>query len=292
MDEDKICCPNCEANLEEQWGFSEYNYDWTCTECGASLHREYTSDEFEQEDDEEETNYTCPVCDSDLVDQYGFDEDYIHTNDTEETHYYSNTQSGYRDFSYFDKNSVLPEDKSVLRKCRVKAFFTSRKKVPIGYSTQQLIGKNYREVETRLYNQAFKNIQLKSQKDIYVNSSFEDGEVESVLINGTAVFSSQKMYPYDSEIIITYHEKREIMLSFAHGNIRRMNYNDVQKKFTDLGFVNISIQPIKDLITGWIKKDGSVESVGINGNTNYRKGAVFKFDVSIVIEYHTFKNRH
>ncbi len=44
--------------------------------------------------------------------------------------------------------------------------------------------------------------------------------------------------------------------------------------------------------TGWIKKDGSVESVRINSNTNYRKGAVFKYDVPIVIEYHTFKNRH
>ena len=67
---------------------------------------------------------------------------------------------------------------------------------------------------------------------------------------------------------------------------------DVHKKLSNLGFINISVQPINNLTAGWIKKDGSVESVRINSNTNYRKGAVFKYDVPIVIEYHTFKNRH
>lgn len=43
----------------------------------------------------------------------------------------------------FDREdkSVLLKEKSELRKIRMKAFFTSRKKVPIGYSTQQLVGK-------------------------------------------------------------------------------------------------------------------------------------------------------
>lgn len=52
-----------------------------------------------------------------------------------------------------------------------------------------------------------------------MNSIFKDGEVESVLINGTTVFSQQEMYPYDSEVVITYHEKREITISFTHGNL-------------------------------------------------------------------------
>lgn len=326
VEEDKICCPNCDANLEDQWGYSEYNYDWTCTECGAHLHREYTSDEFEQveeTEEDDERNYTCPMCDSDLADQYGYDEEYddwkceccgtkLHryfgdheysivdesdddhtdTSETKEPHTYSSEQFTYRDAFDREEKSVLLKEKSELRKIRMKAFFTSRKKVPIGYSTQQLVGKNYREVENRLYNQAFKNIHLKSQKDIYVNSIFKDGEVESVLINGTTVFSQQEMYPYDSEVVITYHEKREITISFTHGNLRKLNYMDVHKKLSNLGFINISVQPINDLTTGWIKKDGSVERVRINSNTNYRKGAVFKYDVPIVIEYHTFKNRH
>lgn len=269
-------CPVCSSDLIYQCGFDKQNDNWKCKCCGTNLHKYYWDHEYSVK--EEGNAYS--EC----------DEDNINNSNTKKIHNYANVQLGSRDFSYFNNNLVLPEDKSVLRIRRVKAFFTCRKKVPIGYSTQQLVGKNYKEVETRLYNQAFKNIHLKSQKDIHINSSFEDGEVECVLINGTAIFSSQEKYPYDSEVIIIYHEKREIILSFAHGNLRRMDYRDVQKKLTDLGFVNISIQPIKDLTTGWIKKDGSVESVRINDKTNYRKGAVFKYDVSILIEYHTFKN--
>lgn len=327
VDVDKICCPNCDADLKEQWGFSEYNNDWTCSECGAHLHREYTFDEFEQmedsDDEDDESNYSCPVCDSELDDQCGFDEDdddwiceycgtklhryygdheYSIVDESDEnstgpseskdaytTH--NNSQYESRERTTFNGCTTSAKEKSELRKLRIKAFITSKKKVPIGYDTKQLVGENFREVEIRLHNQAFKNIQNKSNKDVYTNSIFKDSEVESVSINGTTNFSSQEMFPYDSEIIVNYHEKREIKSPYSYRNLRKKNYMDVQEMFSDLGFTNISLCPIGDLTTGWITKDGSVESVKINGETGYKKDAIFKYDVSIEIGYHTFKNR-
>ena len=56
----------------------------------------------------------------------------------------------------------------------------------------------------------------------------------------------------------------------------------------DLGFVNISLNPIRDLVTGWIIKNGMIEKVIIKGDTDYQIGSIFKYDVPIVIEYHTF----
>ena len=318
--EDKLICPNCEANLENQWGFSDYDYDWTCNECGARLHREYTSDEFEEievvESYEDGINYSCPVCDSNLDGQFGYNEkcndwiceycgsklyrycgDYEYSVVNANKSFFENQNyntSGHEDkdmHSYSDLKLSSRKDKSILRILRIKAFFLSRKKVPVGYSSQQLIGKNYREVEIRLYNQGFKNIHLEPQNDIYMNSTFEVGEVGCVSVNGMTSFSPQEMYSYDSEVIIFYHDKKEITVPFVLKNLRKLNYYDVQTKLSKLGFVNILVQPIRDLTIGWIKRDGSVESVSIDGDTNFKKNAVFKYDVSIMIEYHTFKNR-
>lgn len=329
-EEDKTICPNCDANLEEQWGFSEYDNDWICSECGAKLQRDYSSeefeivneseDEYEFRDDEPEIENVCPVCDSNLKDQYGYDaeyddwkceccgtrlhrylgdyeysvadEDEVDSADSKRTEYggygsYKNNSLNYK------KCQVQPQEKAILRKMRLKAFFTSRKRVLVGYDSAQLVGDNYEDVRIRLYNQAFKNIQLKSQKDIYVNSRFADGEVESVVINELMTFSASDMFPFDSEIIITYHEKREITISFSNGNIRKNNYYEIQKQLMGMGFANVTTLPIKDLTTGWIKKDGSIETVKINNKTDYKKGTIFKYDVPIVIEYHTFKKeRH
>lgn len=294
VDVDKICCPNCNADLKEQWGFSEYNNDWTCSECGAHLHREYT---FDEDDDD----WICEYCGTKLHRYYG-DHEYSIVDESDEnstgpseskdaytTH--NNSQYESRERTTFNGCTTSAKEKSELRKLRIKAFITSKKKVPIGYDTKQLVGENFREVEIRLHNQAFKNIQNKSNKDVYTNSIFKDGEVESVSINGTTNFSSQEMFPYDSEIIVNYHEKREIKSPYSYRNLRKKNYMDVQEMFSDLGFTNISLCPIGDLTAGWITKDGSVESVKINGETGYKKDAIFKYDVSIEIGYHTFKNR-
>ncbi len=74
-DEDCIECPNCGANLREQYDFEEYSYDHTCELCDAKLHRDYTSDDFEVvEEDDEEDSIRCPNCGANLREQYDFEE--------------------------------------------------------------------------------------------------------------------------------------------------------------------------------------------------------------------------
>ena len=122
----------------------------------------------------------------------------------------------------------------------------------------------------------------------YINSGFADGEVESVSINGKTTISSKEMYSYNSDIVITYHEKMEIEISFSNKKIHKKYFDDIRMQLLDLGFVNISLNPIRDLVTGWIIKNGMIEKVIIKGDTDYQIGSVFKYDVPIVIEYHTF----
>ena len=44
---------------------------------------------------------------------------------------------------------------------------------------------------------------------------------------------------------------------------RKQNYIMVEKQLQRMGFSNISERKIKDLVTGWMIKDGSVEEIFI-----------------------------
>lgn len=55
------------------------------------------------------------------------------------------------------------------------------------------------------------------------------------------------------------------------------------------GFTNIKLEKEKDLIFGWISKNGEVSSVTINGKSSFSDGDWFKKDAVIRIKYHTYK---
>lgn len=65
-------------------------------------------------------------------------------------------------------------------------------------------------------------------------------------------------------------------------------YEDVATQFQANGFTNISLEPEGDLITGWITKENSVDSVSINGKDDFSAGAWFPSDAKVIIRYHSF----
>lgn len=67
-------------------------------------------------------------------------------------------------------------------------------------------------------------------------------------------------------------------------------FTDVEEEFRAYGFTNIALLPKKDLIKGWMTKDGAVEEISIAGKTNFKKGQRYLSDHRIVITYHTFRH--
>lgn len=66
------------------------------------------------------------------------------------------------------------------------------------------------------------------------------------------------------------------------------NYQDVVKEFEENGFTNIKTETIDDLITGWLTKEGEVESVSVDGDVDYSPDDWYPNDTEVVITYHTF----
>lgn len=77
----------------------------------------------------------------------------------------------------------------------------------------------------------------------------------------------------------------EIAVPVSSSDFEYDNYADVQKELEDAGFTNITTSILYDIVWGWTE-EGEVDSVSIDGKTNYDKGEVFSKDTPVVITYH------
>ena len=68
-------------------------------------------------------------------------------------------------------------------------------------------------------------------------------------------------------------------------------YQDVINDFEGKGFTNIKTEVLDDLVTGWLVKDGEVESVSVDGDGDYSPDVWYPNDVGVIITYHTFPKK-
>lgn len=66
------------------------------------------------------------------------------------------------------------------------------------------------------------------------------------------------------------------------------DYKDVVEALETAGFTNIETKALGDLITGWLIEDGSVDSVEVDGQSDFGAGSTFPSDVKIVVAHHSF----
>lgn len=94
-------------------------------------------------------------------------------------------------------------------------------------------------------------------------------------------------------MLIEHHNEQvdgKIRVNYSSSNFEGAYYEDVVNQLEKQGFTNIKTEPIDDLITGWITKDGTVEKVEIDGYTSFSSSSRYLPDVEIVVRYHTFSN--
>ena len=167
-----------------------------------------------------------------------------------------------------------------------------RKLIEVSISSRELIGRDHTSVEKSLQTAGFINIYDDILNDLGIDEEEKEGIVTAVSINGEKDFTSASRFPYDARIEITYHVVKKITVPMSAKSAKRLAYTDLAEQFKAAGFVNITLEAEYDLITGWITKEGAVESISINGETSFDEYASYRPDVPVVITYHTFsKNK-
>ena len=66
------------------------------------------------------------------------------------------------------------------------------------------------------------------------------------------------------------------------------DYQDVELSFKEAGFTNVKSVPMGDLITGFLNKEGEVDSVTVDGDEEYSADSWVSADVEVIINYHSF----
>lgn len=70
-----------------------------------------------------------------------------------------------------------------------------------------------------------------------------------------------------------------------------VNYEDAVTKLQKAGFTNVETKILDDLVTGWLTKDGEVERVSVDGDTDFSEGSKYLPDAKVVVTYHTFPEK-
>ena len=83
-----------------------------------------------------------------------------------------------------------------------------------------------------------------------------------------------------------------IRIPSSSNKLEAKDYRGVMTELQAAGFTNIETETLNDLILGWLTKDGEVEKVSVNGNTNFNADNKFPKDAKIVITYHTFPKKY
>lgn len=67
------------------------------------------------------------------------------------------------------------------------------------------------------------------------------------------------------------------------------NYNSIVALYRTAGFTNVTAVPLCDLNIFTSKKNGQVEEVTINGESDFEEGDIFPKTVNVMITYHSLK---
>ena len=161
--------------------------------------------------------------------------------------------------------------------------------IPIRYDSEDLIGTNYESVENKLRASGFENVNSKEIPDLKITQKEKENIVTDVIIRNKMKFSAETKFLPSEKITVVYHTLEKIYAPLTSKEAKGMKYADVVKQFEEKGFQNVKVEPIYDIITGWIKKDGEVGTVAINGNKDFTVNTSYNVDAEVVISYHTLK---
>ncbi len=176
----------------------------------------------------------------------------------------------------------------------LQKILSSKKYISINFNSNQLVGEHIYPVICILKNNGFTNIKSIPIKNVSCNSKNYLFEVEQIRINGASSFDIGDTFLDNVNIIISYHDKMEIKMPYSMNQLKNKNYVDVISDMKNMGFSNISERKIKDLITGWLTKDGSIEQVLVkseNIENLIEMNKTYDYDTEFIVVYHTFKNK-
>ena len=145
-----------------------------------------------------------------------------------------------------------------------------------------------------------KNVKHLEELSIEIQADIDAKEYDKALTKANSLrltdsYSSSDAEKWDKqrEDIINHinvlmaREQGKLKPPMSSSSAKGQNVDEVVNSFKNNGFTNIKTEEIKDIIAGWLKSEGDVEEVKINGSTGYSASDLFDPDAEVVVRYHT-----
>jgi len=199
----------------------------------------------------------------------------------------------------FEYTTLFPEDANVV----IKYHSQKVQKHKVGTNSEDFKKKNYRTVINDLKNAGFYNFDYSLIED--AGFLTKKNTVEEVSINGDTLFYSDDSFDEDARIAISIHiDKKDktaietelypdsgrVVMPLSAKEIVGKDYKQIAQRLEDAGFTNVVLYPHADIKDGFNplkKKEGEIQTVTINGSTDFKKNYSYDKDVLIRIIYHT-----
>ena len=182
-----------------------------------------------------------------------------------------------------------PGSYSLMRKLWGKI---TRKTCSPGLTARECEGMDLDRLCCKLRQAGFYKISAYPSRDLSYRRKKLLNTVSGITIGGTGDFKRGTVFPFDAGIEIVYHVLKTIPVGFTPQNLRGTNVEETKAYFRHQGFGIVKAVPIRDLKMGWLKLDGQVERVLVDGFESFRPENEFPADCEITIYYHTFKSSH
>lgn len=279
-------CDSCGKILNTQYGFSDTYGTWVCTECG-----------FENSISEDNIYPSAKAYRRQLrherfqnMMQSVFDEieRNLQSTSTPETTTPSSipspTQSAHKKSKILFVVAVL-----ALSFFAFTIYYEAKALIQVGYSSVELTGQSYEIVEQLLVNSGFSYVHTSSVADLSPTELSKENLVTDIKIAWSHHFNASSYFPSNFPVNITYHTVKPILSPLSSKEAKTKTPEDLVQLFSDAGFINVKVEAIYDVITGWITPAGKIKSVSIGGQQTFDSTDSFRPDDEVVITYHTYK---
>lgn len=173
---------------------------------------------------------------------------------------------------------------------RIRVKYSSGNRIDISDVVKDWSTKQYSSLQSTLKSKGFTNVTVcEKVTDIKTLNQL----VASVSINNQQFSKGDCFVQKSAPIVIEYYS---LKITIGHKTSyftenKEGYYSSVISLLKEMGFTNITVYRNNDLFNGWITKEGSIESISINGEDSFEDTASYNYNAPIVIVVNTFKEK-
>lgn len=165
--------------------------------------------------------------------------------------------------------------------------------IEIGFSSGEARKMSRDQVVTMLQQRGFVDIEIQFDESLEKEDAYKDGQVESVVIDGTkSMFRKTTKICFDTPIVVNCYGRKCISLSSIPRNYMQMSPTYIIDKINELGFDEVEINTVYDVSNKLFSVKGPyIKYFWVDDQENFDFDMYYPANTSVFIEFHDYERK-